>query len=117
MLDIRSCLSTLSSRLISFVNVFWKAFVSELSCPESYREQPITSTINPPPAESTYISKLNLPKLTQRTDNFTTDLVRDIELGQAHFRRAEEGVFGSHGGEVLTPEQSEMRNCAGVKRK
>lgn len=45
----------------------------------------------------TYVAELNLADFTQCTDDLSSDLVGDVELGQAHLRRAEEGVLRSHG--------------------
>lgn len=45
-----------------------------------------------------YVSELHLAKFTQSADDLSSDFVGDVELGQAHVRRAEEGVPRSHGG-------------------
>ena len=48
--------------------------------------------------DSTYVSELAETKLAEGSDDFPADLVGDIELDHAHFRRAERGVlFRSHG--------------------
>ena len=41
----------------------------------------------------TYISKLHLTNLPQSAHNFSTNFVGNVELGQGHVRRAEEGVL------------------------
>ena len=46
---------------------------------------------------NTYISELDLTNFTQSTDNLSSDFVGNVELGQAHIRRAEEGVPRNHG--------------------
>lgn len=47
----------------------------------------------------TYVSKLNFTQLSQRTHDFSTDLVGDVKLRQGHVRRAEEGILlGRHDG-------------------
>lgn len=46
---------------------------------------------------STNISKLDLANFSQCTDDLSSDLVGDVELGQTHIRRAEEGVPRGHG--------------------
>lgn len=48
----------------------------------------------------TYIAELDLTNFTQSTDDLSSDFVGDVELGQAHVRRAEEGVLRSHGGRL-----------------
>jgi hypothetical protein len=90
---IRSCLSTLSSLLISCVNVRWKAVTSELSYPRC-QQKAIFNCPGP------YISELNLPNLSQSIHNLTTDFVGDVQLDHAHVRRAEHGVLVVNHGEV-----------------
>jgi hypothetical protein len=46
----------------------------------------------------TYISKLDLSNLAQSTNNFPADFIRNVELGQGHFRRPEKGVLGDRHG-------------------
>jgi hypothetical protein len=41
----------------------------------------------------TYVSELNLSKLSKGIDYLTSDFVGDIELDHAHVRRAEHGIF------------------------
>ena len=43
---------------------------------------------------ATYISKLYLANLTQRTDNLPANFICDVKLSQGHVRRAEESVLG-----------------------
>ena len=90
---IRSCLSTLSSLLISCVNVRWKAVTSELSYPRC-QQKAIFNCPGP------YISELNLPNLSQSIHNLTTDFVGDVQLDHAHVRRAKHGVLVVNHGEV-----------------
>ena len=44
-------------------------------------------------AQHTYISKLDLAYFAQRIDNLSTNLIRDVELGQGHVAGAEEGIL------------------------
>jgi hypothetical protein len=46
----------------------------------------------------THISELDLANFTQSADDLSSDLVGNIELGQAHVRRAEEGITLRHDG-------------------
>ncbi len=48
---------------------------------------------------SSHISKLNLPDLPKSADDFPAYFIGDVELGQGHVRRAEEGVLGDRHGE------------------
>ena len=89
---IRSCLSTLSSLLISCVNVRWKAVTSELSYPRC-QQKAIFNCPGP------YISELNLANLSQSIHNLTTDFVGDVKLDHAHVRRAKHGVLVVNHGE------------------
>ena len=41
----------------------------------------------------TYVSKIHDAELAQRRDDFAADLVGNVELGQAHVRRAEQRVL------------------------
>ena len=43
---------------------------------------------------NTYISKLNFTHFTQSTDDFSTNLIGNVELGQGHVARAKEGILG-----------------------
>lgn len=43
--------------------------------------------------KQTHISKLHYPDLPKSTDNLPADLICDVELGQAHVRRAEHRVL------------------------
>lgn len=43
---------------------------------------------------NTYISELNLAHFPQSTDDLSTNLVRNVELGQGHVAGAEEGILG-----------------------
>ena len=43
---------------------------------------------------STYVSELHLAYLTQGTYNLPANFICNVELGQGHVRRAEEGVLG-----------------------
>lgn len=51
----------------------------------------------------TYISKLHLPYLSQSTDNLTPYLVGDVQLGQRHVRRAEQGILRNAHDEKIGP--------------
>ena len=53
-----------------------------------------TAQIQAPGRGNTYVSKLNLAHFPQSTDDFSTNLVRNVELGQGHVAGAEEGIFG-----------------------
>lgn len=45
----------------------------------------------------TYVSELHQTQLSQRVDDFSPDLIGDVQLHHAHLRRAEHGVLsGSH---------------------
>lgn len=41
----------------------------------------------------TYISELDFPYFSKSADNFSANFVGDIQLGQAHIRRAEKGIL------------------------
>ena len=43
---------------------------------------------------NTYISKLNFTHFAQSTDNLSTNLIGNVELGQGHVAGAEEGILG-----------------------
>lgn len=59
--------------------------------------QKVSTTIHLVLGETTtHIAELHLTQFSQRADNISPNLVCDIELRQAHIRRAEEGIFGSH---------------------
>ena len=50
---------------------------------------------NPVPGRgNTYISELNFTHFTQSTDDLSTNLIGNVELGQGHVARAEEGILG-----------------------
>jgi hypothetical protein len=67
---------------------------SELSYPR--RQQKVIINRRPDP----YVSKLNLPNLSQSIHNFTADFVGDVQLDHAHVRRAEHGILVVNHGEV-----------------
>lgn len=48
----------------------------------------------PKKQNNTYVSKLHLADLTQRTDNLPANLICNVKLGQGHVRRAEKSVLG-----------------------
>lgn len=53
-----------------------------------------TEQAQAPGRDNTYISELNLAHFPESTDDFSTNLVRNVELGQGHVAGAEEGIFG-----------------------
>ena len=60
----------------------------------------------------TYISELDLANLTQSTDDFPTNFICDVELGQGHVRRPEEGVLGDRHGcghDLVCPPRARAR--------
>ena len=65
----------------------------------------------------TYVSKLDLSNLAQSTNNFPTDFIRNVELGQGHIRRPEKGVLGDrHGcGHDLVCPQDSSRDVQSVQ--
>jgi hypothetical protein len=65
----------------------------------------------------TYISELDLTNLTQGTDDLSSDFIGNVELGQAHLRRAEEGILRSHGGQEAVRSQSLSTRINAVKEK
>lgn len=53
----------------------------------------------------THVSELDFTNFTQSAHNLSSYFVRDIELGQAHIRRAKEGVLRSHDEGETAPER------------
>ena len=54
----------------------------------------------PHPGRRTYITEIHDTHLTKRTDNLTANLVGNVELGQGHVRRAEQGLALTHHGHL-----------------
>lgn len=74
------------------MKVRWKAVTSELSYPfHQYKLQSNTS--------NTYISELDLSKLSQGVDNLAADFVGNVQLDHAHVRGPEHGILVVHHGE------------------
>lgn len=42
---------------------------------------------------------MDLAQFAKGTDDLSSDFVGDVELGEAHLRRAEESILRSHGGQ------------------
>jgi hypothetical protein len=66
-----------------------------------------------------HISEVHDAELSKRRDDLAANLVRDVELGQGHVRRAEHGVLlGCHGGgrETSRPAEACLSRGAGGAR-
>lgn len=102
---VRSCLSTLSRRRISWVKALWKALSSPLSCKDGISPLVRHTSMKKSRVSTAYISELDQTNLAQGVDDLAANFVGNVQLHHTHVRRAERSIpCWSHGDDARAPE-------------